>query len=271
MSTQKTINELIASNQQIYGNYTNEQIDKYFQEHNCKILRFPKDGYSENALTFYRNTDPKRIMYTTLSRFVKEPNKLYKKDYGYMRKHNIALTETTEQRLEKQKQEYENKLRESMLKEDCILTSKYEGYNKHVHYTYKNLDYRVTPTLWNSGVRPHFAKCIRYTHEHIAQLFEKEGCKLLTQYKNQKSKLTYEYNGKTYKVIYNDWKFYNCRPHLGQIHTYFTEELDKIEMQKNIRELKKKREELENKKIEDMLKEITEDTEIVKKEIIEEE
>ena len=227
MTTQTTISTIISSNQQIDGNYTDEQINEYFQEHNCTILRFPKNGYSENTLTFYRNDDPSRIMYTTLGRFVRNPNKLYPKDYGYMRKNNIILTETKEQRLEKQRQDYENKLRESMKQEDCILTSKYEGSLKHVHYTYNNFDYRVTPANWNAGARPHQAKCIRYTHEHIAQLFAQEGCKLISQYQNQKSKLTYEYKGRTFQVVYNDWKFYHSRPHLGQVHTYFTEELDR--------------------------------------------
>ena len=118
MTTQTTISTIISSNQQIDGNYTNEQINEYFQEHNCTILRFPKNGYSENTLTFYRNDDPSRIMYTTLGRFVRNPNKLYQKDYGYMRKNNIILTETKEQRLEKQRQTYENELQESMKQED---------------------------------------------------------------------------------------------------------------------------------------------------------
>ena len=208
-------------------NFTNEQYDEYFGQHNCTLLRYPKDGNSEQTLTFYRNENPERIMYTTLSRFVREPNKLYKKDYTYMRKNNIMPNMTADERREQQRQERENKLRESMMKENCILTSKYDKADKHVHYTYENMDYRVTPQRWYAGVRSHKDKCIRYTHEHIAQLFEQEGCKLLSQYKNQKSKLTYEYQGRTYQVIWNDWKFYNSRPHLGQVHTYFTEELDR--------------------------------------------
>ena len=207
--------------------FTNEQYDEYFAQHNCTLLRYPKNGNSEQTLTFYRNDNPDRIMYTTLSRFVREPNKLYQKDYSYLRKNNILPVITVAERREQQRQERENKLRESMAKENCILTSKYDKADTNVHYTYDNMDYRVTPTRWFSGARPHKAKCIRYTHEHIAQLFEQEGCKLLTQYKNQKTKLTYEYNGHTYRVIWNDWKFYHSRPHLGEIHTYFTEELDR--------------------------------------------
>ena len=37
---------------------------------------------------------------------------------------------------EKQRKIYENKLRESMLKEDCILTSKYESSDILGNYTY---------------------------------------------------------------------------------------------------------------------------------------
>ena len=51
----------------------------------------------------------------------------------------------------------------------------------------------MQPTRWNSGIRPHNVECIRYTQEHIAQLFAKEGCQLISQYKNQKSLLKYKY------------------------------------------------------------------------------
>lgn len=54
-------------------------------------------------------------------------------------------------------------------------------------------------------------------------MFAQEGCKYLSQYKNQKSILTYEYKGRSFQVFFNDWKFYHSRPHL----TYFTEELDR--------------------------------------------
>ena len=216
-------------NEDYYYNYnyaTHEQFDEFMNEYDCKILRYPENGRMDCIMTFYKNNNPDRIMYCYFRDFVDKPNKLFPKDYHYMKKHNIIpkTNKTKEESLNEKRQNNEDKLRESMEKEGCTLTSKYESYKKPVHYTFEGMDYSVQPTRWNMGVRPHKAKCIRYTHEHIAQLFEKEGCKLISPYKNQMSKLKYLYNDKEYEVIWNDWKFYNCRPHLGQKKTYFTEE-----------------------------------------------
>ena len=51
-------------------------------------------------------------------------------------------------------------------------------------------------------------------------MFEDEGCELISEYKNQKSKLKYRYQGVVYEVVFNDWKFFNSRPHLGRRSTY---------------------------------------------------
>ena len=239
MSTYSTIDEYFKAydeemkkpkkerNENIYPwcNFaTKEQFDEYCAKMNITLLRYPENYQLAGYITFYRNDDPNRIMYTQFDQLHYNPNKLFNKDYNYMRKHNIQdKSKTKEELLEEQRMKYEDELRESMAKEGCTLTSKYTGAKKSVHYTFKEMDYSVIPARWKAGIRPHTVKCIRYTHEHIAQLFAKEDCQLISQYKNQKSKLTYLYKGKQFEVIWNDWKFYNSRPHLGRKKTYFSE------------------------------------------------
>ena len=77
----------------------------------------------------------------------------------------------------------------------------------------KDLNIKLIPVNWNNGVRAHKMKCVRYTHNHIKKLFENENCELITEYKNQKTLLTYKYEGKEYQVRFNDWKHHNSRPH----------------------------------------------------------
>lgn len=203
---------------------SNEQFDEFFKKYDCTILRYPKESLICESITFYRNNNPTRIMYCYIREFYHNPDKLYRKDYNYAKKQGITLIKSNEERSEESRKQKEDKLRESMLKENCILTSPYELSDKLVHYTFEGLDYAITPIKWNKGIRSHKMKCIRYTHEHIAQLFAKEDCELISKYENQKSRLEYKYKGKTFHVVWNDWKCYNSRPHLGVKKTYFSEE-----------------------------------------------
>lgn len=69
---------------------------------------------------------------------------------------------------------------------ECKLISEYIKGDKHVYYLFNGLEYKITPTKWNTGFRAHKCKCIRYTQNYIKQLFEKEGCALMSEYKNLK-------------------------------------------------------------------------------------
>ena len=89
------------------------------------------------------------------------------------------------------KAKYESELRESMKNEGCELISEYNGSNVPVYYLYNSLEYKVIPWKWKRGHRAHNVRCIRYTNNHIKKLFEDEGCELISEYKNQKSKLKY--------------------------------------------------------------------------------
>ena len=199
---------------------SNEQFDEFFKKYDCTVLRYPKESRICDTITFYRNNNPTRIMYCYIRDFYRNNNKLFRKDYNYAKKHEIELSKSNDE----SRQHKENKLREAMLKENCILTSPYIKSNKRVHYTFEGMDYALSPANWYKGIRAHKMKCIRYTHEHIKQLFAKEGCELISKYVNQKSRLAYKYKGKTFHVVWNDWNYYNSRPHLGANKTYFSEE-----------------------------------------------
>ena len=208
-------------------NFTDELVNELFTKNNCTILRKPKYLYYDSMITFYRNDNPNRYLVAKLGAFFANPNCSFQKSGSKTIKPNTSPEELKKsdekyrmEASERLRQQKEDKLRESMLKEDCILTSSYELSNKLVHYTFEGLDYAITPTKWSKGIRAHKLKCIRYTHEHIAQLFANEGCELISKYVNQKSKLTYRYNGKEYQVVWNDWNCYNSRPHLGTNKTF---------------------------------------------------
>ncbi|KAK8840749.1 hypothetical protein M9Y10_030526 [Tritrichomonas musculus] len=215
-------------------NITHDLVNELFHENNCTLLKTPKQIYENSLITFYRNENPERIMVAHLNSFVANPQGQFQKSGSKIFKPYLSKEESQKldeklkaDKSEKHRKTCEDKLRESMKNENCILQSKYVNGKTKVTYLYNNMQYQTTPTKWNTGYRAHKAKCPRYTHEHIAQLFAQEGCKLISQYQNQKSKLTYEYKGRTFQVVYNDWKFYHSRPHLGQVHTYFTEEIDR--------------------------------------------
>ena len=119
-----------------------------------------------------------------------------------------------------------------MKAEGCELISSYSNCRTPVYYLYEGMEYKTTPGRWNSGHRAHKCKCIRYTQHYIKQLFANEGCELISEYKNQKSKLTYKYNDQIYEVVFNDWKLFSSRPHLGQKHSFFTENTEQMTDQK---------------------------------------
>ena len=210
---------------------TYDLVRQLFEENNCTIIKTPKNIYPTSSIIFYKNTNPSQLLTTRLEEFVVNPDKGYRKS-GSKMKVNINPDECViqeEQRkkelIEKNRLNKENKLRDSMKSEGCELLDKYVNGRTPIRYLFENMEYKTTPTRWNTGYRAHKSKCIRYTHEYIAQLFANEGCELISKYVNQKSKLTYRYNGREYKVVWNDWKFFNSRPHLGVNKTYFTEEI----------------------------------------------
>ena len=53
----------------------------------------------------------------------------------------------------------------------------------------------------------------QYTQNHVAELFARENCILLSPYKNIKSILTYKFNDSTYSVRFDNWLYLNSRPH----------------------------------------------------------
>lgn len=200
-------------------NLTTEIINEIFKECNCTVIKSPKNLHQRSIITFYRNDNPEHIIVAHLNEFCNNPNKNYYKSSSKLyNSNNDKVKKPLKTTAEK-----ENDLRESMKAEQCELISEYIKGDKPVYYLFEGFEYKTTPTRWKSGHRAHKCKCIRYTQNYIKQLFANEGCELISEYKNQKSRLKYKYNDQIYEVIFNDWKFYNSRPHLGQNHTFFTE------------------------------------------------
>ncbi|KAK8857644.1 hypothetical protein M9Y10_016050 [Tritrichomonas musculus] len=197
--------------------FTNEEIDEIFKHHDCVVVRYPENKRYDECMTIYRNSNPDRWMRVRIDDFLRDPNKMFVKDTYTMMKHGkYTPKKKSIDPKEQQRLDYEQKLRESMKAEDCELISKYVNSKKTVLYIYDGFEYQTTPARWNGGYRSHKSKCPRYTQNYIKKMFEDEGCELISEYKNQKSKLKYRYDGVVYEVVFNDWKFFNSRPHLGR-------------------------------------------------------
>lgn len=200
-------------------NVTVEFINEIFKEQNCTAIKYPKWPHQDCIINFYRNDNPERILTAHLNEFCNNPNYNYPKSKSKLFNSN----DTKVKQPIKSAIDRENELRESMKAEGCELISSYKDSKTPVYYMFEGFEYKITPYRWNSGGRSHKDKCIRYTQNYFKQLFANEGCELISEYKNQKSRLKYKYNDQIYEVIFNDWKFYNSRPHLNQKHTFFTE------------------------------------------------
>lgn len=232
LSTMKA-NIIENHNNKFYTSYIPKTVDAtydlvklLFEENNCTIIKTPKNIYESSLIYFYRNSNPTQLLTAHLEDFVIDPIRSAHKSKSKM-KYDINPNGITKQEgctndtIEKKRLAKENNLRDSMKLEGCELLDKYVDGRTKIRYLFEGLEYQTTPTKWNTGYRAHKSKCPRYTHEHIAQLFAKEGCELISQYVNQKSKLTYRYKDRNYQVVWNDWKYYNTRPHLGNNKTYF--------------------------------------------------
>lgn len=191
-------------------NVTTELINEIFEEQNCTVKKFPKCLHQGCIINFYRNDKPDQILVAHLNDFCVNPDYNYPKSQSKLYNSN----DTKVKQHLKTVNDKENALRESMKAEGCELISPYTDYKTPVYYIFEGMEYKTTPYRWNSGHRAHKCKCIRYTHNYIKQLFANEGCELISEYQNQKSKLKYLYHEKEYEVTFNDWKFFNKRPHL---------------------------------------------------------
>ncbi|KAK8839242.1 hypothetical protein M9Y10_032171 [Tritrichomonas musculus] len=144
--------------------------------------------------------------------------------YTYEKKNGLILSKADRDKQKANQQKLkEDELRESMKAEGCELISAYTIATADIYYTYEGREYKTKPTKWNSGHRAHKMQCIRYTPNYVKKVFADAGCELVTEYKNSKQKLNYKYNGNTFTTTFNDWIWYENRPHLSKKRTHFTE------------------------------------------------
>ncbi len=206
---------------------TKEQYDEFFDSYDFVCLRYPENMLLYGFASFNRKTNPERVRYAHIIDFYKDPYKKHPIDSNYEKKNGKVLTkEDKEKKKEEERQKKEDELRESMKAEGCELISKYTTATADVFYLFEGNEYKTKPTKWKAGHRAHKTQCIRYTHNYVKKRFADEGCELLTEYKNSKQKLFYKHENTRYSTTFNDWLWYNNRPHLGRKRTYFTEEKD---------------------------------------------
>ena len=197
--------------------YSYDELVEVLDKHDLILKRKPKNKLitRNDRISFAKKDKPNYVYRAKLIDALTNNTSEFTRD-EHFRLPNDDLQNRLSKRQEsneRQRQKSEDKLRQSMFAEDCILTSRYETHLSPVHYEFNGYDYVVTPTRWNAGARPHQAKCVRYTHEHIKKLFADEGCELITEYKNQKQILTYKFNDKEYQVCFNDWLHNRIRKH----------------------------------------------------------
>lgn len=205
-------------------NITRNLVDEFFKSRGCTVVSCPNVIGETTSIIFYRDAHPTRIMTAHFSSFVLFPDGTFTKSDSKVAKKLLEgftveevqrdIDEVNKEQSIRKRQILEDQLRESMLAEQCELISKYESTDKPVYYLFDGMEYQTTPHHWNAGKRAHKQKCVRYTHNHIKELFAKEGCELLTQYKNQKTILTYRYEGQEFQVNFTNWKYHKLRPHL---------------------------------------------------------
>ena len=213
-------NDVPKSESKFYVKATKEQFDEFFNKYDALVYEYPNDMTVYGQVKFYFKKNPKRVMKAFVDAFYRCPHNSFSKV------RNITAEGPVEDKAKKHEEERQKKedaLRESMKAEGCELISKYTTANADVFYLFEGFEYKTRPTKWNAGHRPHKAKCIRYTPNYVRKVFKDAGCILLTEYKNQKTKLRYLYEGKEYDVYFNDWLYYGSRPHLGIKRSFFTE------------------------------------------------
>ena len=88
--------------------------------------------------------------------------------------------------------------------------AKYNDFRKLIIKEYKQFNPEYEKVLYKSGKPTR-----RFTQEFVESELAKEGCKLISKYKNGDEPIYYMYNGKRYYVKFSKWRHHGYRPHLG--------------------------------------------------------
>ena len=114
------------------------------------------------------------------------------------------------------KTKHNERLKESMEKEGCLLITPYINSETYVKYMFNNKVYKVFPYKWNQGFRPHLTGRMNPTDEYVRQSFIDENCELINEYINQRQPLYYRYKNKLYVTSWINWNSNKRRPHLNK-------------------------------------------------------
>ena len=111
---------------------------------------------------------------------------------------------------------HNERLKESMENEGCILMTPYTLSDSYVKYMFNDKVYKVFPYKWFQGYRPHLTGKTSPTNEYVRQSFADENCELINDYINQRKPLYYRYKNKLYVTSWINWNSNKRRPHLNK-------------------------------------------------------
>ena len=143
-----------------------------------------------------------------------------------------------------------------MLKENCILLSKYVNVDTKLEYEYQGKKYSVRWRDWMSKKHPvrkhlfdpskkskHYEK---WSTAKVKELLAKENCIILSEYHSLNQKLKYKFNNLIYFTTISRWFYHRDRVHLNMspseipFHKFLNECEVEFEMQKSFPDLRSK-------------------------------
>lgn len=114
---------------------------------------------------------------------------------------------------------------DEMIKESCKLLDEYKNGSTRIRYEYQGNEYSVRWYDWSRSVRPsrpHLSGGNRDTKFHekwdehkVNELFSRDNCALISEYKSTKQRLCYRHDGSLYWVTLDDWIHHQARPHIN--------------------------------------------------------
>ena len=141
-----------------------------------------------------------------------------------------------------------------MLKENCILKSKYINAYTKLEYEYNGKVYTVLWKNWidkKHPVRSHLCDRknqskhhIKWDDEKVKELLAKEDCELISDYHSIKQRLKYIFKKLIYFVSLSDWIYKDNRPHRSiskseiPFHQFLNDCEVEFEMQKSFDDLR---------------------------------
>lgn len=172
--------------------------------HRCFCLQ-----YTHPNIVFYHQDNPQYPRGAKLMEFIKCPDANFP-----ISKADVAIKYLQDLNHETIAHDRAQALAQDMLDEACVLRlDTYHDELTPCTYVHDDLPYQVKPKSWRKGSRPHLNPNYHPDTEYVAAILAKEGCTLTSAYTSCDTYITYDFEGKSYKVKFNNWKNRGIRPH----------------------------------------------------------